>query len=127
MARPTIYTKELGEKICSQIAVGKSVRKMCKSPKMPSASTIFYWLIDEEKKEFLEQYKKARNVEAELMFEELREIADNQEGDVMRDRLRVDTRKWYLSKVLPKKFGEKVGLEHSGSIQVKDIEIKSRE
>ena len=127
MARPTIYTKELGEKICSQIAAGKSVRKMCKSPKMPSASTIFYWLIDEEKKEFLEQYTQARKVQAELMFEELREIADNQEGDVMRDRLRIDTCKWYLSKVLPKKFGEKVGLEHSGSIQVKDIEIKSRE
>ena len=127
MARPTIYTKELGEKICSQIAAGKSVRSICKSPKMPSASTIFYWLIDEGKKEFLEQYTQARNVQAELLFEELQEIADNQEGDVMRDRLRVDTRKWYLSKVLPKKFGEKVGLEHSGSIQVKDIEIKSRE
>ena len=127
MARPTIYTKELGEKICSQIAAGKSVRKMCKNPGMPSPASIFNWLLDEDKKKFLKQYTQARNVQAELLFEELQEIADNQEGDVMRDRLRVDTRKWYLSKVLPKKFGEKVGLEHSGSIQVKDIEIKSRE
>ncbi len=108
MARPSIYTKEIGEEICSRIAEGESVRSIVKDEKMPSSSTIFRWLLNEEYKKFWEQYEKARNIQAELMFEELIEIADNEEKEVMRDRLRVDTRKWYLSKVLPKKFGEKL-------------------
>ena len=145
--RPTKYDKDIAEKICSKIASGKSVRSIVKDKKMPSSSTIFRWLLDEEKKEFWEQYEKARNIQAELIFEELIEIADNPEegvevwtedgrikikkGDMLgHRRLKVDTRKWYLSKVLPKKFGDKIQNEHTGAdggailINSNTIEIK---
>lgn len=115
MARPSIYTQELATRICRRIADGESVRSIVKEEEMPSSATIFNWLLDEDKKEFLEQYETARNIQAETMFEELLEIADNsKQENVMRDRLRVDTRKWYLSKVLPKKFGEKLDLTSLG-------------
>ena len=131
--RPTKYNNKLGKKICERISAGESVREIVKDDKMPSSSTIFRWLLDERYKLFWEQYEKARNIQAELMFEELLEIADNgsndwvlrtgnedkewwiQNGEAMsRSRLRVDTRKWYLSKVLPKKFGEKLDLTSLG-------------
>jgi hypothetical protein len=109
--RPTKYTKELGIKICSRIAEGESVRSIIKDNEMPSSSTIFNWLLDEDKKQFLEHYEIARNVQAETMFEELLEIADETpHEEINKARLRVDTRKWYLSKVLPKKFGDKMDL-----------------
>ncbi|WP_142253172.1 terminase small subunit protein [Bradyrhizobium sp. UNPF46] len=133
IGRPTKFTKTLGAKICERIAEGESIRTIVKDDNMPSASTIFRWLLDEDKKEFWEQYEKARNIQAELMFEELLEIADDgsndyiererQDGEtytvldnehIQRSRLRVDTRKWYLSKVLPKKFGEKIDLTSLG-------------
>ncbi len=114
MARPSKYTKELGEKICSRIAEGESIRTIVKDKDMPSSSSIFRWLLNEDYKDFWEQYEKSRNIQAELMFEELIDIADNEEKEVMRDRLRVDTRKWYLSKVLPKKFGDKMDLTTDG-------------
>lgn len=124
--RPTTYTKQLGSAICGRIAQGESVRTICADEAMPAASTIYLWLLDSAKHEFSEQYAKARSIQAEMMFEELLEIADdgtndwmekeNKDGStytaldhehVQRSRLRVDTRKWYLSKVLPKKFGDK--------------------
>lgn len=108
--RPTIYTQKLGKKICERISKGEGIRKICKDKKMPCPATIFNWLLDDDKKKFLEQYEKSCNTRAELMFEELLEIADEKNKDVIRARLRVDTRKWYLSKVLPKKFGEKLDL-----------------
>ena len=114
IGRPTGYTKRLGTRICERIAKGESVRKIVKDKKMPTTSMIFRWLLDKDKKEFREQYEEARNVQAETMFEELIEIADAKKKDVMRDRLRVDTRKWYLSKVLPKKFGDKLDLTTGG-------------
>jgi uncharacterized protein (DUF2147 family) len=124
--RPSIYTEELATTICHRIAEGESLRSICVDENMPSASTICRWLLDEEKKTFWEQYAHARNVQAELMFEELLEIADKSDKVVSsgaakksgayanNQRLRVDTRKWYLSKVLPKKFGEKLDLTSDG-------------
>lgn len=131
--RPTIYTQELASEICSRIAEGESLRSVAKDPKMPSVSTVCRWLLDTERKEFWEQYEKARNAQAELMFDELLDIADDGENDyvlrenkdgsdwwqyngeaVQRSRLRVDTRKWYLSKVLPKKYGDKLDLTSGG-------------
>lgn len=131
--RPTKYTKALGAIICSRISEGESLRSIVKDEKMPASSTIFRWLLDKEYKEFWEQYEKARNIQAELMFEELLDIADdgfndymereNRDGSsyevvnsehIQRSRLRVDTRKWYLSKVLPKKFGDKLDLTTDG-------------
>jgi hypothetical protein len=133
MARPSIFTPELGTSICERIAAGESLRAICRDEEMPSSSSVFSWLLDAEKKSFLEQYEAARAIQAELMFEELVEIADNSEHDeleresgnggtyyvpnteyIQRSRLRVDTRKWYLSKVLPKKFGEKLDLTSAG-------------
>ena len=131
--RPTKFRKKLGMEICARISEGRSVREIVKDNKMPSSSTIFRWLLDERYKKFWEQYKKARNIQAELMFEELLEIADDGSNDwvermgksgeswwqvngetIGRSRLRVDTRKWYLSKVLPKKFGEKLDMTSGG-------------
>jgi hypothetical protein len=129
IGRPTTYSPELALKICSRIAEGESVRTIVHDDDMPASSTIFRWLLDEDKKDFWEQYEKARNIQAELMFEELLEIADDGTNDWMekenkdgstyyvingeamgRSRLRVDVRKWYLSKVLPKKFSDKLDL-----------------
>lgn len=112
--RPSSYTKEIGTIICGRIANGESLRTICKDADMPSAVTVHAWLLDEDKAEFLKQYETARNTQAETMFEELLEIADDNERDPQRNRLSVDTRKWYLSKVLPKKFGEKLDVTSGG-------------
>lgn len=133
IGRPTKYTIALGTRICKRIADGESVRHLIKDEKMPSSSTIFRWLLDDKRKVFWEQYEKARNIQAELMFEELLDIADDGSNDfyerenkdgssytvtdsevIGRSRLRVDVRKWYLSKVLPKKFGDKMDLTSKG-------------
>lgn len=123
--RPTIYTEELGKKICERISKGESIRHIILDDNIPASSTIFRWLLDEDKKLFQEQYARSRAIQAELMFEELMAIADESDtviqGDDKSDaarvnakRLRVDTRKWYLSKVLPKKFGEKLDVTSDG-------------
>ncbi len=112
--RPSIYNEELAEEICKRISQGESVLSICEDEGMPVAKTIYNWLLDKDKESFLHKYNNARAIQAELMFDELLKIADKSDGEIMRDRLRVDTRKWYLSKVLPKKFGEKVDVTTDG-------------
>jgi hypothetical protein len=132
VGRPSKYTEELALEICKRISAGESVKKICKDESMPSPETIYTWLLEPDKKIFSDQYARARATQAEIMFDEILEISDDSTNDwetrqfgkekvkvenreaTGRSRLRVDTRKWYLSKVLPKKFGEKLDLTSGG-------------
>ena len=120
MARPTIYTDDLGLEICKRIAEGESLRKIALDDKMPNRSTIHDWILTNEA--FSNQYEKAVNVRTDNMADALTEIADDKEGEVQRDRLRIDTRKWYLSKIMPKKYGDKMDVT-SGGEKLKGNEI----
>ncbi len=136
MGRPTDYTEELGAEICARIANGDSVRTICKADDMPASSSIFLWL--SQHSEFSENYEKARQERAEGIYEETLEISDDGTNDwmerrsesekgagvltgwvlngehVQRSRLRVDTRKWFLARMNPKKYGEKITQEQTG-------------
>lgn len=128
--RPTTFTKELADKICEELALGYSMRTVCKKEGMPAMSSVFKWL--RENKEFSEQYEKAKQESTDAMAEDLLDIADDGTNDWMeretengsytvlnteaisRSRLRVDTRKWLMSKMKPKKYGEKLDLTTGG-------------
>jgi hypothetical protein len=78
---------------------------------MPNKASVFRWL--RIHKEFSDQYARAKEEAAELYAEDMLEISDDLSGDVQRDRLRVDTRKWIASKLKPKKYGDKI--THEGN------------
>jgi hypothetical protein len=134
--RPSVYSDELATEICARIAAGESLRRICSDDKMPVMSTVMLWLVDGKHEMFSEQYAEARRIQAETLADELFDIADDGSNDwmeregkdgeagyvlngehVQRSRLRLDTRKWYLSKVLPR-FADKQQVEHSGSLDV---------
>lgn len=129
--RPTGFSKAIATRICSRMAAGESLRQVCSTGGMPSIATVFRWLADERYKEFREQYEEARETLLETMAGEILEIADETSRDTLTDdegneranaewiarsRLRVEARKWILSKLLPKKYGEKVAHEHAGGL-----------
>lgn len=128
MGRPSEFTQEIADILCERIAQGESVRTIAKDELMPASTTIYRWL--QSNGEFREQYARAKEIQAEVMADELLEIADDGSNDWMtkrfgetevempnpevlqRSKLRVDTRKWIMSKLLPKKYGDK--LQHTG-------------
>jgi hypothetical protein len=112
IGRPDEYTKETGDIICNRIAAGESVRKICLDDDMPNASTVFRWLGIH--KAFSEQYAQAKATGAERWADEILSIADQEDTDVQRDKLRVDSRKWLLAKLQPKKYGDFSRSELSG-------------
>jgi len=134
MARPTEYSPELADTICTRLAAGESLRKICNDEAMPNKSTVLRWLAKDDHREFRDQYGRARELQADFLADEILEIADDAsrdkklvggEGDeppvevvdheqIQRSRLRVDARKWYAGKVAPKKYGDRVLTEHSG-------------
>lgn len=126
VGRPSSFIQEVADDICMLIARGESLRKICERPGMPAMSSIFKWL--NENKEFSEQYARARENQADFLLEEMLEISDlATPEDVSVAKLRVDARKWYITKVAPKKYGDKQAIEHSGSVVNKNINMTPTE
>lgn len=74
---------------------------------MPDKSTVFRWLSKHET--FRDQYTRASEDRAAALAEDILEIADEgNEEDVQRAKLRIDTRKWLMSKMAPKRYSDKV-------------------
>lgn len=116
VGRPSKFSQDLAENICEQIANGKSLRAICAGDDMPSATTVFKWL--NENQDFSEQYARARDRQADYYAEEIIEISDSAEADsaaVAKARLQVDARKWAASKLAPKKYGDKSELDVKSS------------
>lgn len=109
--RPTAMTQDVRKEICIRLADGESLRRICEDPGMPSRETVRKALRDDP--EFVVQYARAREEQAETYADETIEIADT-EGDPQRARVRIDARKWAASKLAPKKYGDRVAHEVSG-------------
>lgn len=131
--RPSRYTNKLADKICKMIAEGQSVRSICSKKDMISMQTFFRWRRENE--EFREQYARACEERSYRYAEEIIEIADDATNDYMeqhdesdeltgyklngeniqRSRLRIDTRKWLMSKLNPKVYGDKLDMTTNGN------------
>lgn len=126
--RPSAFTQKLADTICERLSLGESLRSICRDERMPSQSMVFRWLADRQA--FREQYAHAREVQADSWADDIIEIADDSSGDTIvdpesgnerfngefaaRSRLKVDTRKWLMARMAPKKYGDKVTQEHVG-------------
>ncbi len=115
IGRPTIRTPENAAAICERIANGESLRSICDDDKMPSKVAVLDWL--NEDSTFATQYARAREEQADHYADEIIEIADV-EKDAAKARNRIDARKWKASKLKPKKYGDKLDLNHSGQVNM---------
>ena len=111
-APPSKFSQDLFDQICDEIAEGKSIRSICLRDDRPAHKTFFAWLNKDEA--LAAQYARAREDQADTIFDECLEIADAAKPeDVQAARLRIDTRKWMAGKLRPKNYGEKVDLTSS--------------
>lgn len=112
---------EIFEKVCERVEQGESLRKIFASNDSPMSNTLFYRLIGENS-DLNERYARAKQIYADSLFEEILDISDHSEEDhtpftgsnvIQRDRLKIDARKWILSKLEPKKYGDKLDVDHT--------------
>ena len=86
-------------------------------------TTFYVWI--KENESFQKSYNYAREIRSDILFEELIDIADNTEEGIITTekptgveirkgdmeghrRLKIDTRKWVVSKMNPKKYGDNI-------------------
>lgn len=137
--RPSSYTPELAAEICRRLAMGETLRAICRDDHMPDERTVRTWALDDVNG-FSPQYAKAREIGYHGMFDQVLEIADTPEQGVITTRkraadgamydetkcadmiehrrLQVDARKWMLAKALPKVYGDKVQVDGDHTVKL---------
>ncbi len=126
--RPPIpFDQSKADEVCERLSGGESLVNICKDEAMPPQTIVFQWL--SKQPEFAQNYARARQFWAESEFEKMMEIADTPQlgektkttdkgtevitGDMTdHRRLQVDTRKWALARMFPKKYGDATLLKH---------------
>lgn len=126
--RPSDYTLDKAIEICARMSDGQSIAEIGRAKDMPDARTIFRWLGVHD--DFRQLYAQACEARAYFLAEDLLDVADDGRNDwmerldkdgesigwvvngeaVQRSKLRVETRKWLLSKLQPRKYGDKIAV-----------------
>ena len=120
-----VYSIEVVDRICDEIAKGRSVNNICQVESWAPARVNFYeWMKEHEI--VRNKYARAKELSAEYHAEQIVDLTDAEpERDELGkvdsnwtnlQRLRIDARKWTAAKLLPKKYGDKQIMEHTGKI-----------
>lgn len=126
MAYTPEQIEETFNEICERISNGEAVRTILLEETMPSSQTFYLWLDNDENKS--KQYARACEDRADAIFDEILVIADEDNADItvvggqavvngstiQRSRLKYDARKWVVSKLNPKKYGDKIDVTSGG-------------
>lgn len=129
--RPSLYTRELTTIICERMTEGETLREICRTEGFPTEGTVRNWA-REDRDGFAARFNQALEFRTEMWVDEILEIADDGTNDwaarqakdgtidrvldhdhIARSRLRVDTRKWIMSKLKPGLYGDK--LQHANA------------
>ena len=116
---PVRYTERLAKKICSQLAEGKFLQDICQDDKMPTHATVLRWVV-ENKEGFRDQFMAANQARAYGWAEQCVAIADGSD-DLNKDKFRVETRQWWIGKMLPQVFGDRPVIEHQAPVMIGQV------
>jgi hypothetical protein len=124
MGRKSTYSHAKADEICRRLATGESLESICKDERLPPAPTVRGWVVGDVHG-FAAGYARAREIGLDAMADELLAISNTPQegieieegpdgvktkrGDMLGHRkLQIDARKWYLSKIAPKKYGDRL-------------------
>ncbi len=117
--RPSSYTPEIAEAICDWVAEGKALCDFCKQEGMPSVTSVGRW--EDANDDFRIAYARARMKSADKLADEIIKIADDDTKDANSRRVMVDARKWVAAKLKPQSYGDKVDMNLTGSMDVRNL------
>lgn len=143
MGRHSTYSQEAADAICARIAEGETLRAVCRDEAMPAWRTVYDWMTANG--DFAARIAHAREMGGDAISQEILEIADTPLSGVRREvaadgqvkevhedmlghrKLQVETRLKLLAKWFPKKYGDKLDLNHGGTLRLDKTDMTDDE
>lgn len=132
--RPSKYTPDLADEIVRDLSEGVTLSDICRRDHMPNRSTVYAWMREDDA--FSQRFARAREIGFDRIAEQALEIVDDDSRDwepitneagqvvgikvdgehVQRSKLRAEMRLKLLAKWDPKRYGDRVDLNHGGDL-----------
>jgi transposase len=120
--RPTKYNAKIADEICERLALGQSLREICRDPKMVGMATVIRW-IREDREGFDLKYTQARALQAHTWVDQMKDLATSlpeknpltgsyDSASVNHIRNQVMTLQWLAMKLNSKRYGDQARLSH---------------
>lgn len=129
--RPTTYTQAIADELCHRVSDGEPLREVCKDEHMPAWRTVYDWMAANDA--FSARMSTARELGGHAIAYDALALADQipptdengrtDTGYVSWQKLRIDTRLKLLGKWFPRQYGDKLDLNHSGSLTVNPTDL----
>jgi len=108
------WSPELWRYLCEQLAGGRSLKKICEEPGMPTRQAVSMWIASN--RELADEYFAARRAGSLCWADDIVDLSDESRGldmaGVQSHRLSVDSRRWLLSKLHPEMYGDRIEHQH---------------
>ncbi len=138
--RPSLWTQKVADEICTRLAQGEPLAQICREDRMPSLTTVWNW--QKAKAEFSECIARAREAGWDRIASDaleisntpllgvIRKVEDTAEGTKITEthedmlghrRLQIETRLKLLAKWDPKRYGDKIEIEHAGQLGLPEL------
>jgi hypothetical protein len=140
--RPSTYSDDLADEICSRIAAGESIKSITADPHMPGLLALYDWAKDPKCGHYQKMLARARSARADVLVDEMLEIVDATETEEVRDRdghlqkivydsvavqrarMRSDARKWMASRYNRDLYGDQAPTQaQTGGTPLTGIQI----
>ena len=141
MGRQSTFNQKDADEIVSRLSKGEPLAAICRDDWLPANRTVYDWM--DADADFAARIARAREEGFDAIAAECLTIADQPnkrigqdpetgqpvaiESDPQRDRLRVDTRLKLLAKWDPKRYGERLDLNHSGAVDMRRLVLGDQE
>lgn len=125
VGRPSIYSDALAAEICRRVERGETIAAIARDDVMPDHATLWRWIGDND--DFASAVDRARAKGCDALIDQTLEIADSTTAvDSPAARLRMQARQWIASKWRPDRYGDRVAVEHSGTVALDPGQLAAR-
>ena len=106
--RPTKYNEKLRDEICHRLALGESLRSICRDKSMPTLSTVMLWVV-QDRENFSVHYARARDAQAITHVDEMLDYRHgllSGEIEPQAAKVAADIIKWTSERMARRRFGK---------------------
>ena len=113
-----LYTPALADTICRRISEGESLRAICRDVGMPSEGTVSGWA-REDREGFGSRYRLDRELQLDHWADVIIDIADEGDRDPRDRQVRIEARKWIMSKLAPRRYEDRLLVAGEAEIPIR--------
>lgn len=112
--------QDVVEEICDRLIDGESIRSICEDPSMPGLNTFYRTMAKDE--DFRNAIARARELQQDAIIDSTIDLADSATPETVQvAKLQIWARQWRAAKLAPKRYGDKMDINHGGSVIVKHV------